>query len=88
MSDVFDPEEEPDGDALAPHHFYVGVALSLFGFASIWPYYPATGAGFAFIGLLVALDDVIEHMTPYSTPLDIIWNQVIYPFVILVENNQ
>jgi hypothetical protein len=42
MSEVFDPEEEPDGDALAPHHFYVGVALSLFGFASIWPYLRAS----------------------------------------------
>ncbi|WP_255212513.1 hypothetical protein [Halorubrum sp. CBA1229] len=49
ISEVFDPEEEPDGDALAPHHFYVGVALALFGFASIWPYYPATGAGFALL---------------------------------------
>jgi len=37
-------------DALAPNHFYVVVALALFGFASIWPYYPAIGAGFAFIG--------------------------------------
>jgi len=35
MSRLFDPEEELDGDALAPHHFYVGVALALFGFASI-----------------------------------------------------
>jgi hypothetical protein len=25
------------------------VALALFGFASIWPYYPATGAGFALL---------------------------------------
>ena len=81
MSEVFDPEEEPDGDALAPHHFYVGVALSLFGFASIWPYYPATGAGFAFIGLLVALDDVIEHMTGFPTPLDQVRKRVIYPVV-------
>jgi hypothetical protein len=63
----------------------VGVALSLFGFASIWPYYPATGAGFAFIGLLVALDDVIEHMTPYSTPLDLVWKKVIYPIILRIE---
>ena len=66
---------------LTPHHFYVGVALSLFGFASIWPYYPATVANFAFIGLLVALDDVIEHITPYSTPLDQVWRLVVYPVV-------
>ena len=85
MSDLFDPEEEPDGDALAPHHFYVGVALALFGFASVWPYYPATGAGFALIGLLVALDDAIEHATPYSTPLDQVWKRVIYPLVKRIE---
>jgi len=85
MSEVFDPEEEPDGDALAPHHFYVGVALSLFGFASIWPYYPATGAGFAFIGLLVALDDVIEHMTGFPTPLDQLWKIILLPIVRSVE---
>jgi hypothetical protein len=28
--------------------------LALFGFAPIWPWYPAIGAGFALIGLLVA----------------------------------
>lgn len=87
MSEIFDPEEEPDGDALAPHHFYVGVALalSLFGFASIWTYYPATGASFAFIGLLVALDDVIEHITPYPTPLDQVWKRVIHPIIVRIE---
>lgn len=69
MSEIFDPEEEPDGDALAPHHFYVGVVLALFGFTSIRPYYPAMGVGFTSIGLLVALNDVIKHMTPYPTPL-------------------
>jgi hypothetical protein len=61
------------GDALAPHHFYVGVALSLFGFTSIWPYYPATGAGFAFIGLLVALDDVTSvEITPRSLSVPLV----------------
>ena len=69
----------------APHHFYVGVALSLFGFTSTWPYYPATASGFAFIGLLVALDDVIEHMTPYPTPLDQLWKRVVHPFVRILE---
>ena len=66
-------------------HFYVGVALSLFGFASVWPYYPATGAGFALIGLFVALDDAIEHATPYSTPLDQVRKRVTYPIVKRIE---
>ncbi|EMA57562.1 hypothetical protein C470_14888 [Halorubrum distributum JCM 13561] len=61
------------------------MALSLFGFASIWPYYPATGSGFAFIGLLVALDDVIEYMTPYPTPLDQLWKRVVHSFVRILE---
>ncbi|TKX86358.1 hypothetical protein EXE43_08890 [Halorubrum sp. SS5] len=67
--------------ALAPHHFYAGVAVGLFGFALIWPCYPATGDGFEFIGLLVALDDEIEHMTPYSTPLDQVWKFSVYPLL-------
>jgi len=75
MNEIFDPEEQPDGDA-----------LSLFGFAPIRPYYPATGAGFAFTGPLVALDDVIEHMTPYPTPLDQVWIRVIYPLVKRIES--
>jgi hypothetical protein len=78
---TFRAEKGLSGDALAPHHFYVGVALALFGFESIWPYYPATGAGFAFIGLLIALDDVIEHMTGFPTPLDQVWKKFIQPIV-------
>jgi len=88
VSEISDPYEEPDGNALAPHHFYVGVALALFGFASIWPYYPATGAGFAFIGLLVALDDAIEHMTGFPTPLDQVWKRVVYPLISEVEESK
>ncbi|KOX95568.1 hypothetical protein [Halorubrum tropicale] len=61
------------------------MALSLFGFASIWPYYPATGAGFALIGLLVTLDDVIEHMTPYPTPLDQVCKRAVYPMLKRIE---
>ena len=79
LSVLFDLEEELDG--LASHHFYVSVALALFGCASVWPYYPATGAGFALICLLIALDDAIEHATPYATPLDQVWKHVIYPLL-------
>jgi len=88
MSEIFDLEEEPDGDALAPLHFYVGVALALFGFTSVWPYYPATGAGFALIGLLVALDDAVEHATPYPTPLDQVWKHVLYPLLRKIEKDR
>lgn len=87
MSGIFDPKEELDRDALAPHHFYVGVAVALFGFAQVWRYYPTTGASFALIGLLVALDDVIEHMTRFPTPLDQIWKHVIHPIIKEIEAN-
>lgn len=78
---ILDPEKEPDGDAHAPHHFYVGVLIATFGFASVWPYYSLTGASMALIGLLIALDDVIEHATPYATPLDLLWKHAIFPIV-------
>lgn len=83
---MLDIEPEPDGDALAPHHFYIGVAISVFGFASVWPYYSLTGASMALIGLLIALDDVIEHMTGLPTPLDQLWKRVIYPIVLRIES--
>lgn len=78
---IIDPEKEPDGDAAAPHHFYIGVFVSVFGFASVWPYYSNTGAVMAIAGLLIALDDAIEHATPYPTPLDQLWKRVIFPIV-------
>lgn len=81
-------EDEPDGDALAPHHFYIGVALSVFGFASVWPYYSLTGASMALIGLLIALDDVIEHMTGFTTPLDLLWKRIVYPLVRRLESGR
>jgi len=81
-------EDEPDGDALAPHHFYIGVALSVFGFASVWPYYSLTGASMALIGLLIALDDVIEHMTGFTTPLDLLWKRIVYPLVRKLESGR
>lgn len=81
-------EDEPDGDALAPHHFYIGVALSVFGFASVWPYYSLTGASMALIGLLIALDDLIEHMTGFTTPLDLLWKRIVYPLVRRLESGR
>jgi hypothetical protein len=81
----FPVEEEPDGDALAPHHFYVGVAAAVFGFASVWPYYPVTGASMALIGVAVALDDLVSHAFGWPTPLDQLWKRAILPIVRRVE---
>lgn len=82
---MFDPEDEPDGDAHAPHHFYIGLIVAAFGFASVWPYYSVTGSGMALIGLLIALDDVVEHTTNLPTPLDQLWKRALYPAVRRLE---
>ncbi|MUW13930.1 hypothetical protein GJ633_04080 [Halorubrum sp. CBA1125] len=100
MSDLFDPEEEPDGDALAPHHMYLGLIIqlaggagALFAFASVWPYYPTIGAagtlaalGLMGLGWVVAVDDAIEHATVLPTPLDQLWNRAVYPIVQRIED--
>jgi hypothetical protein len=77
----FPVDEEPDGDALAPHHFWIGVAVAAFGFGSVWRYYPTTGAVMTGLGLLVAADDAIEHIFGVPTPLDTLWARAILPLV-------
>mgnify|MGYP006276619335 CR=1 FL=1 len=101
-SDIFDPEDEPDGAVLAPHHMYLGLIItavgalgSLFSFASVWPYYPTIGAAgtlgaLAVVGLgwLVSIDDAIEHATALPTPLDELWTRFVYPVVKRIENRE
>lgn len=77
----FPHEDEPDGDVTAPHHFYVGVVVAVFGFWSVWDLYPVTGAGMVLVGLLVALDDAVSHAFGWPTPLDLVWKKAIYPVV-------
>lgn len=68
-------EEEPDGNVLAPHHLYIGLILSGFGFLFVWPLYPETGSAMTIIGLLVAADDAISHAFGVWTPLDWVWEK-------------
>lgn len=75
----FPAESDPDGDAHAPHHFYVGVGLAVFGFASIWPYYPATGAATVLLGTLLLVDDVVSHVFGVPTPVDWVWRRLVAP---------
>lgn len=77
--DEFPAEQEPDGDAGAPHHFYVGLLGAWFAFQYVWPYYPVTGAVGALVGVAVVLDDVLSHAFGIPTPLDEVWHRVIYP---------
>jgi len=85
MSDLFDPEDEPDGDVAAPHHLWVGLALAAFSFGSVWRYYPTIGSVMTIAGILIALDDAVEHALEVKTPLDQLWKRVIYPLVKRIE---
>jgi hypothetical protein len=76
---TFPAEDEPDGDVSAPHHFYVGLLVALFGFASVWPTYPATGAVMTVVGALILVDDVVSHVWGVWTPLDWLFNRLIRP---------
>lgn len=68
---------EPDGDVLLPHHFYLGVIASTYGFLFLWPRYPTLGSTVAIAGLLIALDDVVQHAFGVWTPLDAGWKFVL-----------
>lgn len=80
-ADDFPADDVPDGDVLAPHHAYIGLALTLFGFLFVWPYYPQTGAALSLLGILVTADDVLEHAFGIWTPLDALWKRVLVRFV-------
>jgi hypothetical protein len=69
----FPAESEPDGDVSAPHHFYIGILVSLFAFVSVWDLYPVTGSLMVLLGLLIAIDDALSHAFGIWTPLDWIW---------------
>ncbi|WP_135853162.1 hypothetical protein [Halorussus salinus] len=41
--------------------------------------------GLALVGVLVALDDALEHAFGWPTPLDLLWSRWLYPAVRVVE---
>lgn len=56
-------EEEPDGNRWLPHHALIGVLMFGVGWALWAPGgSPELGATLALVGLLVALDDVVDHL--------------------------
>ena len=83
--DGFPHEGEPDGDVSAPHHFYIGVMASVFGFVAVWDLYPVTGASITILGLVIAADDVLSHAFGVPTPLDSIWKRLLYPAIKRLE---
>ena len=78
-------ETIPDGTVLAPHHFYVGVLLAWFGFMFVWRWYPRTGALLTLVGLLIAVDDAVQHAFMVKTPLHHLWWGVLFPIVQQLE---
>jgi len=79
------PEPIPDGAILAPHHFYIGILISWFGFMFVWKWYPRTGSILTLVGLLIAFDDTIQHAFQIDTPLHYVWWGILYPLVRIVE---
>lgn len=78
-------ESVPDGTILAPHHFYIGCGIALFAFIFVWRLYPRTGSTLTLIGLLIALDDVVQHIFGVPTPLDTVGNIIIKPLITVLE---
>lgn len=73
---TFPDEDEPDSNVLAPHHLYLGLILTWYGFMFVWPVYPATGAFSVLVGLLIAADDAISHAFGVWTPIDWAYKQI------------
>jgi len=82
---MFTPEAVPDGAVLAPHHFYLGVGLAVWGFVLMWPWYPRTGALMTLIGLWVAVDDAVQHALQVTTPLGWLWHEALLPILYHLE---
>lgn len=83
---MINPEQIPDGHVFAPHHFYIGILVAVFAFVTVWKWYPTLGAMLTLVGVLVALDDVIQHAFQVDTPLHHLWWIVLYPVVRWIES--
>lgn len=76
----FPAEDEPDGNVLAPHHFYIGIIVASFSFLFVWPVYPVTGASGAILGTVLIVDDVLSHVFGWS-PISWVWKSYVRPHV-------
>jgi len=72
------------------HHLYYGIVLMLFGILNHWlaiPNYPANQAIWFWdlltcIGIFMVTDDIIEHKVTGNTPLRILYEKVIVPYLL------
>lgn len=71
------------------HHLYYGIALFLFG---LYNYYLMKRSGelekckfiwyfFMLLGAIMAIDDAIEHTVTRDTPIRIIFEKLILPYL-------
>lgn len=77
----FPAEAVPDGGVFLPHHLYIGVAITIFGFAFVWDPYAEAGAVLTLLGIAIALDDAVSHAFGVWTPLDALWQVAIHPVI-------
>lgn len=78
---TFPAEAVPDGDIFAPHHLYIGLAITLFGFMFAWANYPKLGASITAAGIAIQADDYVSHAFGIWTPLDAVWEQWLRPVI-------
>ena len=72
------------------HHLYYGIFFMVFGILMHWlaiPNYPANQGIWFFdlltaIGVFMVADDVIEHKITGNTPLRILYEKVIVPYLL------
>jgi len=62
------------------------VALAALCARPYWAAYEWVGhRGLALLGVLIALDDAVEHAFPVPTPLDWFWSEWLFPVVRWIE---
>lgn len=67
----FPAEREPDGDRYLGHHLWIGIMLMIVGMMQWTPAgTPVAGAALVWVGVLVALDDLVSHSLGWWTPLN------------------
>lgn len=68
---------DPDNRPNAPHHLYIGLIITWFGFQYIWSTRPKVGAVTVLVGVVTLLDDVLSHVFGVWTPIDWFYNKYV-----------
>ena len=70
----------------AMHHLYVGIMCIVFGFLGLGQWWSwELGWFFITIGIIITIDDIIEHTYNSNTPLRILFEVILYPIVIVTK---